>query len=93
VGKVQLAWAASEVVATALQQKAAIGIEANCGICPIDLFLDHEIPTSDLLKPCAPQIFVTRLQAGVEDVAGSRVFMDSAHRRSTRATAMMWFKT
>src|SRR5215467_5671912 len=93
VGEVPLAWTAAEIVAAALQQKSATGIEANRGICSIDLFLDHDMLTSDLLKTRPVQIFIARLQRRVEDVGRSRVFVDSAHRRSTRATAIMWFKT
>ena len=71
--------AAGQVVAPALEQKLALGAEADAAVGPVDLLLDHQVPPGDVAEGHGLQVFVAGLEPGAFDVLGPRVLLDLVH--------------
>jgi hypothetical protein len=81
--EVPLARAAPEVVAAALQQQLAIGVEADPGVRPVDLLLDDRVPAGQLAERHRREVLVAGLQPRALDVPRARVLEELCHRATS----------
>src|SRR5262249_53778709 len=76
--------AAGEEMATALQPEFAVGVEAEAGVGPVELFLADEVAAYGVPERDAFEILVARLKARALKVVRPRVLVDGRHQAIVR---------